>query len=830
MTRSKFKADTATAAQKAFKDVTNITRGDCDGELVFTYSHGLLAQPIQIRILADVDLYPDNGTFMIFTDTEDVPQEILNDINAVGNLTARKTVSGVIEMISLRFARILNGDDDDEVMTDRDECHFEEEEEEEEEDDDDEQSDAISDSGDDEADENHRALRRIRSISEASLPATRRRLRRDFRKAKEAGFRVGLPRDKRHDAERKSGGEKDLNIPPSIVSLSIRVRQLNLPDEALEAWDLRPEEYVVLLIRLAEGYPTLQEFFAYPGQLEFRIGKCRKYKPCLESAQNAFGAESEHVANAVVASEQHENSAFSNLFISNSLELLMKSDFANLLKLRLDYGMSWDEAQELSSAQRDRAHIRSSSSSPLHEEQPGGAPYPMDDTLDSEVLRADIQSDLSLEERDPSIAMHAMHFALVRLVKCTTYCMVCHRKANFKFEAVKPYVCANPLCEFQYMELGFGPSIEHEIITQPLVVDLLVSFCYNALANSQNRGIPKSLQVKVPAPTYRTGRTEIPQLGSSHHRINVHSAVDPYQLGFLDRPTCPKLKAGDFFVVVQPPINKFGLTTATQIHHCRAKSISTDTAVFELISSHLKFVTGGVSDLYPKIGLASGDAELCSYEHSLEELPEDCRADAMLAVLQTIPSVQAMKNYLAVKPGNRLGSWDRISKSALDLLRWIIASNRSFIVQLDDTMSQTGEGYKSDTNFRKHEKVLGIDDSWVQFRFAQGSPMKEERFHQELAQQSLEAAYPTLFAWHGSPLRNWHNIIREGLNFSREFILHGRAYGDGVYFSNDFNVSIGYTGSNFALPGQLVSSPGFVGINEANKGVVGPHQRWLAEL
>ena len=28
------------------------------------------------------------------------------------------------------------------------------------------------------------------------------------------------------------------------------------------------------------------------------------------------------------------------------------------------------------------------------------------------------------------------------------------------------------------MSLGFGPSIEHEIIGQPTVVDLLISFCY----------------------------------------------------------------------------------------------------------------------------------------------------------------------------------------------------------------------------------------------------------------------------------------------------------------------------------------------------------------
>ena len=52
--------------------------------------------------------------------------------------------------------------------------------------------------------------------------------------------------------------------------------------------------------------------------------------------------------------------------------------------------------------------------------------------------------------------------------------------AEEEFEALKPYVCSKPLCLYQYMSLGFGPSVEHEIATQPYVVDLLVSFAYTS--------------------------------------------------------------------------------------------------------------------------------------------------------------------------------------------------------------------------------------------------------------------------------------------------------------------------------------------------------------
>jgi ubiquitin-conjugating enzyme E2 Q len=48
-------------------------------------------------------------------------------------------------------------------------------------------------------------------------------------------------------------------------------------------------------------------------------------------------------------------------------------------------------------------------------------------------------------------------------------------------------------------------------------------------------------------------------------------------------------------------------------------------------------------------------------------------------------------------------------------------------------------------------------------------------------------------AFHGSPLYNWHGIIREGLHFKET--QHGRAYGHGVYHSLEFNTSSGYSGS-----------------------------------
>ncbi len=90
-------------------------------------------------------------------------------------------------------------------------------------------------------------------------------------------------------------------------------------------------------------------------------------------------------------------------------------------------------------------------------------------------------------------------------------------------------------------------------------------------------------------------------------------------------------------------------------------------------------------------------------------------------------------------------------------------------------------------------------EGWVQFKFAQGSPDKELRFKkalQEVAARKNLAAYPSIFAWHGSALPNWHSIVRSGLDY--DDIRCGRAYGNGVYFSPYQSTSLSYAGSSSA--------------------------------
>jgi ubiquitin-conjugating enzyme E2 Q len=179
-------------------------------------------------------------------------------------------------------------------------------------------------------------------------------------------------------------------------------------------------------------------------------------------------------------------------------------------------------------------------------------------------------------------------------------------------------------------------------------------------------------------------------------------------------------------------------------------------------------------------------AEFYVYDQNFDDLQDVQKRQAIAALLDLLPPVEEMRKYLLRKAQSPLSAWvDRLSPAALGVLRWIIASNRACIVQVDNE-DEASHGRKTE------DRLYGMP-GYVQFRFAMGAPDKERRFIQAVRATSerLHLKYPTLFAWHGSPLQNWHSIIREGLHFNE--VSHGRAYGNGVYHALDVGTSLGYS-------------------------------------
>jgi ubiquitin-conjugating enzyme E2 Q len=148
-------------------------------------------------------------------------------------------------------------------------------------------------------------------------------------------------------------------------------------------------------------------------------------------------------------------------------------------------------------------------------------------------------------------------------------------------------------------------------------------------------------------------------------------------------------------------------------------------------------------------------------------------------LLETLPSIKELRTYLVQQSRSSepsLRTWkERVSPAALGILRWIIASNRSCIVQVDVCPGQT-EDEVSRAKIRLDQKCSNVHENYVQFRFAQGAPDKEQRFLSALKDQQavLDPKYPTMFAVSNS-LNRWPLLViqlhREGHLLSLGFTV-----------------------------------------------------------
>lgn len=420
--------------------------------------------------------------------------------------------------------------------------------------------------------------------------------------------------------------------------------------------------------------------------------------------------------------------------------------------------VSWDNAKRIQAQLDNKARDDSSMEIP---------DIDIDTSSTTDTNMPPILMDDHLSSKGPiSLPLVAMQFSLRYLVKCTEYCMICHEKIVGNFEALKPYVCGNPLCLFQYMNVGLGPSIDHEIINQEHVVDLLISFCYASLYGSgtpQLREFPAGLNLQVPCVR-----------GRSYSKTNADIAINSY--GVLIDPREVEICWSDSKVRIINETHAYHLALTVgrwvviRTHHdaepgYKSQSDFTDNLdVFHY--ARIEEKTGAtlhlhVASRFPvplrvstceKIKTwkwdtrcSSGQLVLCNQSvDDLQSLEE--KAFSLVLLLGALPSVTEMKSYLVADQSRQLATWDRIPLESMKLLRWIIASNRSFIVQLDDPSepdARSGDKEHNRPN-RSEEKILGVD-GWIQFRFAQGSPEKEALFFDAL--DEVQKPQRTILAW-----------------------------------------------------------------------------------
>jgi len=144
-------------------------------------------------------------------------------------------------------------------------------------------------------------------------------------------------------------------------------------------------------------------------------------------------------------------------------------------------------------------------------------------------------------------------------------------------------------------------------------------------------------------------------------------------------------------------------------------------------------------------------------------------------ILAKFPSVEDMT--MAQEAKDMKEYMDGIDIYAFPLLQWVINSNRSHIEKLHSS---------------KHLKLMNTPHQYV---LITAPPEKEAAF------SAFKNKHGTTFAFHGSPVENWHCILRTGLrNASGTSLqLNGAAYGKGIYLSPNATMSFGYSQrSNYA--------------------------------
>jgi ubiquitin-conjugating enzyme E2 Q len=645
--------------------------------------------------------------------------------------------------------------------------------------------------------------------------AFKQRIRSDLLVAKSEGFKVG------HQGGLMSG----LGC---YVSLSIRISKLGISEEAMQAWQLEPSEYLVAIFHYPAGYKSMDDLRSYDAHqarrnFSVRIGICTTYKPTMQEAITAFTVlskeEEKRREDSQQADSQQASSAlpkgFRNSFISRPLNELLEQRFHLLLKYRYG-GMPWhgsesfynDQVLNASPTAQDASHDK------YYEDEPVSNAWPKIVTDDH------ITTSIGQEH---SLPLVGMQFVLRHFVRCTEFCLICFSKMPEDLQAIKPYVCDNPLCLYQYMSLGFGPSIEHEILSQPKVVDLLVSFCYASARNNRLKDFPTGLSLAVPPSVANEKEYPmVPQHGYS--RYNQQDQQAPGQTAGIQVAAALSMRYNavnremlfDNAQQASPVSNGQWMVIRTddapsKALHCRVVDASLYPSV--KISEPVIPLVGEIQQIDPYAIARGGvppqtqqtqpakpvqrppvnefrSASFYIYDQNFDDLGDVEKRQAIAALLDLLPPIQEMKNYLIKKAQSPLSAWvDRLSPAALGVLRWVIASNRACILQVDS---------EEDTaNARKSEERLYGMSGWAQFRFAMGAPDKERRFIQAVRETTdrLSLKYPTMFAWHGSPLQNWHSIIREGLHFNET--LHGRAFGNGVYHAPDVSTSIGYSSMSY---------------------------------
>lgn len=128
---------------------------------------------------------------------------------------------------------------------------------------------------------------------------------------------------------------------------------------------------------------------------------------------------------------------------------------------------------------------------------------------------------------------------------------------------------------------------------------------------------------------------------------------------------------------------------------------------------------------------------------------------------------------------------ERLNCQTYELIRFILEGCK-ILIKADNLLS-TGDIIPVQTK----NQSLSIQDKDIlegvrQFK-VEHTAIVEDRF----------LGRDTVYLYHGSRIENWYSIMANGIKIGSKskYFLNGAAYGNGIYLSNDINLSLGYSGA-----------------------------------
>jgi hypothetical protein len=229
-----------------------------------------------------------------------------------------------------------------------------------------------------------------------------------------------------------------------------------------------------------------------------------------------------------------------------------------------------------------------------------------------------------------------------------------------------------------------------------------------------------------------------------------------------------------------------------------AAEIATDPDVFDLMVSFLyAAVHGGRIELHFPTTVSAQLTPTTTTSFYSGDSTTGCKNVALLqSVVALIPSVDDM-----LENSHRLRAYlDEVNVLIYPLLRWVVASNTSHLRTLPMSASSSCPGLTCRRVFVLLTESIDKEKEFRRLR----AEARDEYSNSTLKPRrvSSDSSTGSFFAYHGSGAGNWHSILRMGLkNYSNtSYMSAGAAYGKGVYFAEDINVSLGYSRGGVPWP------------------------------